>query len=82
LVLAEDPESRKRIEAMAAGAAGSAQKFDFGTMGITAAVLIILQTHVRFDRHSDGTWSMKLEKKPTSDTLLKGLVQKLISFAK
>jgi len=82
LVLAEDPETRKRIEAMAVGTAGSAQKFDFGTMGITAAVLIVLQTHVRFEHNSDGTWSLKLEKKPTSDTLLKGLVQKLITFAK
>ena len=82
LVLAEDPETRKRIEAMAAGAAGSAQKYDFGTIGLTAAVLIVLQTHVRFERDSNGTWSLKLEKKPTSDTLLKNLVQKLITFAK
>ena len=46
------------------------------------AVLIVLQTHVKFERTPDGKWSLKVEKKPTSDSLLKGLVQKLIGSAK
>ena len=83
LVLAEDPETRKAIETMAAAAEQSPQKFDFGaTIGITAAVLFVLQTHIKFDRQPDGKWSLQVEKKPTSDALLKGLVQKLISYAK
>jgi len=41
-----------------------------------------LQTHVKFERRPDGKWSLQLDKKPTSDALLKGLVQKLISYAK
>ncbi len=82
LLLAEDPETGNAIETMAASSA-SAEKFDFGaTLGLTAAVLIVLQTHVRFERNSDGTWNLKIEKKPTSDALLKGLVQKLIGFMK
>jgi hypothetical protein len=82
LVLAEDPETGNAIEAMAASNA-SAEKFDFGaTLGLTAAVLIVLQTHVRFARNSDGKWNLKIEKKPASDALLKGLVQKLIGFMK
>ena len=57
--------------------------YDFGaTIGITAAVVFVLQTHVKFDRQPDGKWSLQLEKKPTKDALLKGLVQKLISYAK
>ena len=83
LVLAEDPETQKAIETMAAAAEQSPQKFDFGvTIGLTAAVLFVLQTHVKFERRPDGKWSLQLEKKPTSDALLKGLVQKLISCAK
>jgi hypothetical protein len=84
LVLAEDPETRSAIETMAAASEQSPQKFDFGaTIGITAAVLFVLQTHIKFDRERDGKWSLQLEKKkPTSDALLKGLVQKLISYAK
>jgi hypothetical protein len=82
LVLAEDPETREAIEMMAASGE-RADKFDFGaTIGLTAAVLIVLQTHVDFERSPDGKWSLKLEKKPTSEALLKGLVQKLISYAK
>ena len=83
LVLAEDPETQKAIETMAVAAEASPQKFDFGaTIGITAAVLFVLQTHIKFERRPDGKWSLQLEKKPTSDALLKSLVQKLISYAK
>jgi len=83
LVLAEDPETRKAIEVMASRADAGLQKFDFGaSIGLTVAVLIVLQTHVKFERDSKGKWSLKLEKKPTSDALLKGLVQKLLTYAK
>jgi hypothetical protein len=83
LVLAEDPPTRQAIETMAANWSTSRQKFDFGaSMAITAAVLLVLQTHVKFDRTPAGKWSLSIEKKPTSDSLLKGLVQKLISFGK
>ncbi len=64
LALAEDPETRQAIETMAAAGEQSPQKFDFGaTIGITAAVLFVLQTRIKFDRQSDGKWSLQLEKK-------------------
>jgi hypothetical protein len=81
LVLAENPEMEATIERMAARLPQSAQVFDFG-IGLTVAVLIVLQTHVKFNRGPDGKWSLSVEKKPTSDNLVKGLVQKLIGFAK
>ena len=82
LVLAEDPEMRRAIETMAANWNAFRQKFDLDrTLGTTAAVLLVLQTRLKFARASDGKWSVKVEKKSTSDALLKGLVQKLISFA-
>jgi len=83
LVLAEDPATRAAIESMAAQPSTALQKFDLGaSLGITAAILIVLQTHVNFERRKDGAWSLKLEKKPTSEALLKGLVQKLLGFTK
>lgn len=83
LVLAEDPATRTAIETMAANWDNSRQKFDFGaSLGITAAVLFVLQTHIKFERTPDGKWSLKMEKKPTSEKLLKPLVEKLISFMK
>jgi len=82
LVLAEDPDTHNAIETMASQPQ-SLQKFDFGaSIALTAAVLVVLQTHVKFDRGANGKWSLQVEKKPTSDALLKGLVQKLISYAK
>ena len=83
LVLAEDPDTRQAIETMAAAAEQSPQKFDFGaSIAITAAVLFVLQTHIKFDRQPDGKWSLQIEKKPTSDALMKDLVQKLISYTR
>jgi hypothetical protein len=82
LVLAEDPDTRDAIETMAAQRQ-SLQKFDFGaSIALTAAVLIVLQTRIRFERGKDGKCSLLVEKKPTSDALLKGLVQKLLAYAK
>ena len=81
LVLAEDPEAAIAIERLASTPGDNAQVFDFG-IGLTVAVLIVLQTHVKFERNADGKWSLQVEKKPTSDGLVKGLVQKLIGFAK
>jgi hypothetical protein len=81
LVLAADPEAAIAIERMASTTGDTAQVFDFG-IGVAVAVLIVLQSHVKFERKPDGKWSLKVEKKPTSDNLVKGLVQKLIGFAK
>jgi len=82
LVLAEDPDTRNAIETMA-DQPQSLQKFDLGaSIALTAAVLMVLQTHVHFERGTDGKWSLKVEKKPTSEALLKGLVQKLLSYGK
>lgn len=81
LVLAEDPEAEIAIARLASTPAEGGQTFDFG-IGVAVAVLIVLQSHVKFERRPDGKWSLKVEKKPTSDNLVKGLVQKLIGFAK
>jgi hypothetical protein len=81
LVLAEDPETAKAIEKLASTPTDNVETFDFG-IGLTVAVLIVLQSHVKFERDPNGKWSLKVEKKPTSDSLVKGLVQKLIGFAK
>jgi hypothetical protein len=83
VLLADDTDKRSAIEALVAQTGPVPQKFDFGaSLAVTAAVMIVLQTHVRFERREDGKWNVKVEKKPTSDALLKGLVQKLLGFIK
>jgi hypothetical protein len=82
-VLAEDPDRRAAIETMAAQPTHGPQKFEpLTTIALTTAVMIVLQTHVRFERSPDGKWTVRVEKKPTSDALLKGLVQKLVGSIK
>jgi hypothetical protein len=82
LVLAQDPETAAAIQSMAVQPAGP-QKFDLGaTLALTAAALIVLQTRYKFERHKDGAWSITLEKKPTSEAILKDLVRKLLGYTK
>jgi hypothetical protein len=74
--------TRNAIETMAAQPQ-SLQKFDLGaSIALTTAVLIVLQTHIHFERGTEEKWSLKVEKNPTNEALLKGLVQKLLSYAK
>jgi hypothetical protein len=77
-VLAEDPETKKAIERMATAPPGP-QTFDFG-IGLTLAVLLVLQTRVQFARDSTGKWSVKVEKKAAGAGEVKSLVQKLVSY--
>jgi hypothetical protein len=78
LLAEEDPSTREAIVALAS--APPAQRFDPATtLAVTAAALLVLQTHVRFARNAAGKWTLTVEKKPTSDSLLKPLVQALLS---
>lgn len=80
LLLAEDPARRNAIHAMAGTGAEAPLKYDAGaTVAVVTAVLLVLQTHVRFERDKQGKWSVVIEKKPTSEALLKPLVQKLLA---
>ena len=79
LLLADDPQQQPMLTALIEGPAPTR----FGvleTVAIVSAVLVVLQTHVKFERDKAGRWSVKIEKKPTDNSLLKPLVQKLLSF--
>jgi hypothetical protein len=78
-MLAEDPSTREVIVALAS--APRPERFDPGTtLAVTTAVLLVLQTHIRFNRDKAGKWTLTVEKKPTTESLLKPLVQKLLSL--
>jgi hypothetical protein len=77
-LLAEDPSAREAIVALAA--APPPERYDVTTTLTAAAVLLVLQTHVRFARDKAGRWTLTVEKKPTTETLLKPLVQKLLAL--
>jgi hypothetical protein len=79
IVLAQDPETRVAITALSKGPPPQSFEPVSGVI-IVAAALIALQTHVRFEWDAGSKLRLLIEKKPTKDTLLKPLVQKLISY--
>src|SRR5271166_5263645 len=81
LLLADDPQNRDALAALIAGPPPeSFEVVGAGTVALVAAMLMVLQTHVLFERDKDGKIHIKIEKKPTRDSLLKDLVQKLLGF--
>src|SRR5215218_6484797 len=59
-LLAEDPVLRPTILALAAGP--PPERYDVTTTLMVAAVLLVLQTYVRFARGKDGRWMLTVEK--------------------
>jgi hypothetical protein len=79
IVLAQDSGTREAIARLTRGT--PPQSFEsVTTVALIAAALIALQTHVRFERDSKGKLKLLIEKKATKDSLLKPLVQKLLSY--
>ena len=79
------PTTRKTASVLTAliegPAAESYEVVGAGTVALIAAALVVLQTHVLFERDKDGKIRIKIEKKPTQVSLLKDLVQKLGGFS-
>lgn len=74
LLLADEPSTAPAIAALLDGPAP--ERFDIGLPAATAIVtlaLVILQTHFRFKKDPKGKWEILIEKRPTSDSLLKSL---------
>jgi hypothetical protein len=82
LLLADDSQNREMLAALIEGPAPrSFELVGAGTVALIAAALVVLQTHVLFERDKDGKIRVKIEKKPTQVSLLKDLVQKLAGFS-
>ena len=79
LLLADDPQNREALAALIEGPPPE-MFFGVGEVALITAALVVLQTHVLFERDGDGKIHIKIEKKPTRDSLLKDLVQELLGF--
>ena len=80
-LLAAEPRFAAPIEAIRNGPQTKA--LGFGVVegaAVITGLLLALQTHFEFERDKDGRWSIKIIKKPTSDTLLGPLVKKLTTL--
>lgn len=80
LLIVEKPQYVEAIDALLENPTVGKFFVDAETVAIVVAAFVALQTHVRFERGKEGSWSIKIEKKSTSDTLMKPLVQKLLAF--
>jgi hypothetical protein len=82
-LLAEDPEFAEPIRVMASQpvTAASRQRYlEPGAIAVTTAALLVLQTRVKFKRDHTGKWSIEMDKKAASDSALKPLIQRLLSW--
>ena len=81
LLLADDPQHRPIIDAMTSQP--PAQRLGLvETAAVMGAVLFVLGTHIKIERNAQGTWTVKIEKKPTDPKLLKSLMEKLLGLAR
>jgi len=78
-LLADDPHHQPILTALINGPAPQKMAV-LETAGVIVAVLIALQTHLKFERDKDGRYSFKIEKKPTDTGLLKTLIQGLLKL--
>ena len=79
-LLADDPDQAEALHALAAGPAPEAMVGVAATIALAAAVLLVLQAHVEFERDTQGRWRLKIVKKPTSESLLKPIIGKLLGL--
>jgi hypothetical protein len=81
LVLAADPAMEAPLTALLDGP--QAESFDAGVLeavGLLVGALVVLQTHVRFERTPAGKWKVLIDKPTTSTKLLQPLVEKLLAL--
>jgi hypothetical protein len=82
-VLRQDPAFAELIQVMSSQAAKptSRQRYlEPTTIALTTAALLVLQTRVKFKRDHTGKWALEVDKKSSSDSTLKLLVQRLLAF--
>ena len=82
-LLRRDPAFAGPIQVMAsqAGEPASRQRYlEPLTIGLATAAVLALQTRVKFKRDHTGKWSLEVDKKSSSDAVVKLLVQRLLPF--
>jgi hypothetical protein len=80
LLLASEPDYREGLAALVANPPPQRTLGPWETMALASAVLVVLQTHFKFERDKQGRWTVNLEKKPTNTELLTAVIQKLLGM--
>ena len=85
-LLSEDPAYREPIRLMAENSSTGnrpQQYIEPSTIALTTAVLLALQTRIKFKADQSGKWSVELDKKSAGDSRIKLVVRyRLLGFSK
>jgi hypothetical protein len=82
-LLRQDPDFAGLIQLMSsqAGEPASRQRYvEPLTISLVTAAVLVLQTRVKIKTDHTGKWSLELDKKSSSDAMLKLLVQRVLPF--
>jgi hypothetical protein len=78
-LLAQDPAFTNPIQTMAQHPSPE-RYLDHATITLTTAALLVLMTRIKAKLDNTGKWSIEIDKKAASDSLLKLLVQRFLSL--
>jgi hypothetical protein len=82
-LLAADPAFADPIRIMTRAAAespaGNQRFLDAGTIALSTAALLVLQTRIKCKRDHTGKWSIEIDKKSAADGAVKLLVERLLA---
>jgi hypothetical protein len=81
-LLSADPAFAEPIRVMAAqsGPSGRQRYIEPATIALTTAVLLALQTRIKFKADHTGKWSLEIEKKAAADATVKLVAQRLLAY--
>jgi len=80
LLAASEEGEREGIEGLIDGPRVHTFADPWTGIALSAALIAALQTHVKIERKADGTWTVKIEKRPTDAGLLAELVRKVLGL--
>jgi Holliday junction resolvasome RuvABC DNA-binding subunit len=80
IVLSEQAENRERLQKLIDASELEALGV-LETIGLATAVMVVLQTHARFERDKNGKLHFLIEKRPTKAGLIEPLIQKLLAWS-
>ena len=73
------PEREAVIEKLSQEEAGQ-QFFEPASAIWLASIIILLRSHIKYHKRSDGTWEFKVEHKPADSQLITEFLKKISSF--
>jgi hypothetical protein len=79
-LLADDPDYREAVTFLSGVPPEAFAVPGMGTIALTVAALVVLQTYILFERDPDGKIHIKIEKQPAGEGLLKSLVGAILRF--